>query len=196
MSSRFHSKILASSPSLLRVLNFWPLGLFWLLVASIDLNYRFLGNVESGIATEVRSEAQGSVYIEVLSDERHEFYLSKLSKLAGSEPSESINVVPDSEAALEPPVPGVWANKDFKFKLMAIFDSGSKFAVLTRLDKKSGEKQIVEARVGDDLGEVVVIEIVGKTLILSSPGSQLIELELYRPRLDWSGRNNNGDASI
>lgn len=61
---------------------------------------------------------------------------------------------------------GFWRNDNFSFKLLGVIEHHETVAVLDRFDHISGERDLIEARVGDKIGGFVMSNIAGNLVTL------------------------------
>jgi hypothetical protein len=116
-----------------------------------------------------------------LTDQTYQAYLEKLA----------VHVTPVTEDTLEPvdsigasAQNDVWESGAFSYRLLAVFQSADQFAVLHRTDAVSGERQVIEARLGDVIDKHAVSEIAFRRIMITSVEGEKIELVLFKGAQD------------
>lgn len=112
-----------------------------------------------------------------LDDQAYQAYLEKLA----------VHVTPPTEETLEPvdrmSASGqndVWRAGAFSYRLLAVLESVDQFAVLHRTDAVSGERQVIEARLGDVVDKHTIAEISFRRITITSFEGEEIELVLFK----------------
>lgn len=112
-----------------------------------------------------------------LDDQAYQAYLEKLA----------VHVTPPTEETLEPvdsmSASGqndVWQAGAFSYRLLAVLESVDQFAVLHRTDAVSGERQVIEARLGDVVDKHTIAEISFRRITITSFEGEEIELVLFK----------------
>ena len=112
-----------------------------------------------------------------LDDQAYQAYLEKLA----------VHVTPPTEEALVPvdsmSASGqndVWRAGAFSYRLLAVLESVDQFAVLHRTDAVSGERQVIEARLGDVVDKHTIAEISFRRITITSFEGEEIELVLFK----------------
>jgi len=112
-----------------------------------------------------------------LDDQAYQAYLEKLA----------VHVTPPTEEALVPvdsmSASGqndVWQAGAFSYRLLAVLESVDQFAVLHRTDAVSGERQVIEARLGDVVDKHTIAEISFRRITITSFEGEEIELVLFK----------------
>ena len=113
-----------------------------------------------------------------LSDQTYQAYLEKLA----------VHVTPVTAGTLEPidsigdsAQNDVWQAGAFSYRLVAVFQSADQFAVLHRTKVSSGEREVIEARLGDVIGQYTVSEIASHKMSVTSAKGERVELVLFEP---------------
>jgi hypothetical protein len=113
-----------------------------------------------------------------LSDQTYQAYLEKLA----------VHVTPVTAGALESvdslgasAQNDVWQVGAFSYRLLAVFQSADQFAVLHRTHVVSGEREVIEARLGDVIDQYAVSEIASHKMLVTSDKGERVELVLFEP---------------
>ena len=113
-----------------------------------------------------------------LTDQTYQAYLEKLA----------VHVTPVTEDTLEPVDSigasvqnDVWQAGAFSYRLLAVFQSADQFAVLHRTNVVSGEREVIEARLGDVIDQYAVSEIASHKILVTSDRGERVELVLFEP---------------
>jgi hypothetical protein len=116
-----------------------------------------------------------------LTDQTYQAYLEKLA----------VHVTPVTADTLEPvdsigasAQNDVWQAGAFSYRLLAVLESVDQFAVLHRTDAVSGERQVIEARLGDVIDKHAVSEISFRRIMITSVEGEKIELVLFKGAQD------------
>jgi hypothetical protein len=116
-----------------------------------------------------------------LNDQTYQAYLEKLA----------VHVTPVTADTLEPvdiisasAQNDVWESGPFRYRLLAVFQSADQFAVLHRTDAVSGERKVIEARLGDVIDKHAVSEIAFRRIMITSVEGEKIELVLFKGAQD------------
>jgi hypothetical protein len=75
----------------------------------------------------------------------------------------------------------VWQAGAFSYRLLAVFQSADQFAVLHRTHVVSGEREVIEARLGDVIDQYAVSEIDSRKMLVTSDKGEQVELVLFEP---------------
>ncbi|MDE0783284.1 MAG: hypothetical protein OSB34_08900 [Planktomarina sp.] len=129
-----------------------------------------------------------------LNDQAYQAYLEKLAAhvtpvtVDAPEPVDNINVSAQND---------VWQAGAFSYKLLAVFQSMDQFAVLQRVEVASGERQIIDARLGDVIDKHTVTEIALHRMAITSVAGERVELVLFeRPQDVVLGVDINVDDDL
>ena len=113
-----------------------------------------------------------------LNDQTYQAYLEKLAS----------HVAPVTAGTLEPEDSfgaraqnDVWQVGAFSYRLVAVFQSADQFAVLHRTRVSSGAREVIEARLGDVIGQHTVSEIASHKMLVTSGKGERVELVLFEP---------------
>ena len=113
-----------------------------------------------------------------LNDQTYQAYLDKLAS----------HVTPVTADTLEPEdrigagaQNDVWQVGEFSYRLLAVFQSADQFAVLHRTHVVSGEREVIEARLGDVIDQYAVSEIASHKMLVTSDKGERVELVLFEP---------------
>ena len=79
------------------------------------------------------------------------------------------------------PVAGFWRAGELSFKLIALVESAERFAVLSSLDIRTGEKELIELRLGDSVVGYTVSGVHTKELRLTADNGDQKTLALFEP---------------
>tara|TARA_B110000879_G_C10895834_1_gene402474 strand:- start:120 stop:674 length:555 start_codon:yes stop_codon:yes gene_type:complete len=113
-----------------------------------------------------------------LNDQTYQAYLDKLASHVAPvtadtlEPEDSIGAGAQND---------VWQVGAFSYRLLAVFQSVDQFAVLHRTNVVSGEREVIEARLGDVIGQHTVSEIASHKILVTSGKGERVELVLFEP---------------
>ena len=116
-----------------------------------------------------------------LNDQTYQAYLDKLASHVAPvtadtlEPEDSIGAGAQND---------VWQVGAFSYRLLAVLESVDQFAVLHRTDAVSGEREVIEARLGDVIDKHAVSEISFSRIMITSVEGEKIELVLFKGAQD------------
>lgn len=163
----------------------WPIVIVWLAVGAVDIQRRFVSDVitvtNEGMLNETAIEI-GERTIGRLDRKLYDSYILKLAQY--NETPESIAIESsESPAEVREPWKGTefWGSADHNYRLLAIFGSDERFAVLHRRHRETDAVDLVELRAGDLLDGYAVDKIAAHSVLLISATAERVELMLFRP---------------
>lgn len=113
-----------------------------------------------------------------LSDQTYQAYLEKLAVHVTPVTADSLESVDIIGASAQN---DVWQAGAFSYRLLAVFQSADQFAVLHRTHVVSGEREVIEARLGDVIDQYAVSEIDSRKMLVTSDKGERVELVLFEP---------------
>jgi hypothetical protein len=113
-----------------------------------------------------------------LSDQTYQAYLEKLAVHVTPVTADSLESVDIIGASAQN---DVWQAGAFSYRLLAVFQSADQFAVLHRTHVVSGEREVIEARLGDVIDQYAVSEIDSRKMLVTSDKGEQVELVLFEP---------------
>ena len=113
-----------------------------------------------------------------LSDQTYQAYLEKLAVHVTPVTADTLESVDIIGASAQN---DVWQAGAFSYRLLAVFQSADQFAVLHRTHVVSGEREVIEARLGDVIDQYAVSEIDSRKLLVTSDKGERVELVLFEP---------------
>ena len=156
---------------------YMPVIALFCLVIVFDIVERFVPQNVTGSRPTVPVDAL-SIGMPRLNDQTYQTYLDKLAS----------HVAPVTAGTLEPEDSfgaraqnDVWQVGAFSYRLVAVFQSADQFAVLHRTRVSSGEREVIEARLGDVIGQHTVSEIASHKMLVTSGKGERVELVLFEP---------------
>jgi hypothetical protein len=75
--------------------------------------------------------------------------------------------------------PNYWQLGTSGYRLLALFESDERFAVLDQIDVASGTRKVIEARVGDVIDKYHVAAVSDRAMSVVNPSGDKIELVLF-----------------
>jgi hypothetical protein len=142
-----------------------------------DIVDRFVPQNVTGSRPTVPVDAL-SIGMPRLNDQTYQAYLEKLAS----------HVAPVTAGTLEPvdiisasAQNDVWQVGAFSYRLVAVFQSADQFAVLHRTKVSSEAREVIEARLGDVIGQHTVSEIASHKMLVTSGKGERVELVLFEP---------------
>jgi hypothetical protein len=113
-----------------------------------------------------------------LSDQTYQAYLEKLAVHVTPVTADTLESVDIIGASAQN---DVWQAGAFSYRLLAVFQSADQFAVLHRTHVVSGEREVIEARLGDIIDRYAVSEIDSRKMLVTSDKGERVELVLFEP---------------
>ena len=113
-----------------------------------------------------------------LSDQTYQAYLEKLADHVTPATAGTLDSVDSMGASVQN---DVWQAGAFSYRLLAVFQSADQFAVLHRTHVVSGEREVIEARLGDVIDQYAVSEIASHKMLVTSDKGERVELVLFEP---------------
>ena len=110
-------------------------------------------------------------------------YLEKLASFG----ADRLELQPSAEIELPSEAPlgnGYWEGGNYSFKLIGIFKGIEQFVVLEKRSNESGDRELVELSVGDDVGGYMIDVISEHALGARDGAGDRIELILFKRSLD------------
>ena len=113
-----------------------------------------------------------------LTDQTYQAYLEKLAVHVTPVTAGTLESVDSLGASAQN---DVWQVGEFSYRLLAVFQSADQFAVLHRTHVVSGEREVIEARLGDVIDQYAVSEIASHKMLVTSDKGERVELVLFEP---------------
>ena len=113
-----------------------------------------------------------------LNDQTYQAYLDKLASHVTPITAGTLESVDSLGASAQN---DVWQVGEFSYRLVAVFQSADQFAVLHRTKVSSGAREVIEARLGDVIGQHTVSEIASHKMLVTSGKGERVELVLFEP---------------
>jgi len=113
-----------------------------------------------------------------LNDQTYQAYLEKLAVHVTPVKADTLEPIDSIGASVQI---DVWQAGAFSYRLVAIFQSADQFAVLQRTKVSSGEREVIEARLGDVIDQYAVSEIASHMMSVTSGKGERVELVLFEP---------------
>ena len=161
-----------------------PVILILLALAVSDVFTRLLPSPDRSYTKRVSVP----VYLEPrlhLGESQHEAYLKKIHIYDLGRPE--LSPVLTESLAQEAPDHSLLRSNMITFRLLAIFKERENYAVLERFNDQSGAREVLEARVGDELEGYRVSRLSTKGVTFSRPGFSDVVLRLF----EMSQRNGD-----
>jgi len=178
------------------ITKYWPVALLWFTIFAFDLTQRFVWFSGAESLGELSITSTSPSEIVSLDDQAHQGYLEKLGKnILFASPDTDAAGLGGAKGQEKPSELGVWANNDASYRLVAIFNSGTQFAVLSESDNQTGAVKSISVRAGDMLGRYLVAQITTSMMVLDGQGQESIELRLFKPLIGGTQSLNSTDDS-
>ena len=148
-----------------------------------DFLMRFVFLDQRMVNAELSPKALITLVVPRLRDEDRALYLEKLEAL---DPilEEVVPKVVDAVSDVEVPRQSggaAWDTEDFSYRLSAIARRLDIFAVLDRVQKSTGTRHLIEARLGESINGYAVTDLSLKGITLVGEDNKTVRLTLFEP---------------
>lgn len=171
------------------IAKYWPIYLISIAFCAADIQQRFdIKKDFEGRVQTLRSDRVLNPSM-VLDKDVHEIYITKLEPpkiVVDSNLGDTIAEGPSKNNSvdsieIEEIDGGSWRSTLHTFKLLAIFGGTDEFAVLSRYDNDSGDRDMIAVRLGDSVDESTVSGINPRSIFLNDSNEKPVKLTLFEP---------------
>ncbi len=119
----------------------------------------------------------------ILSADLHEGYLKKLETLGAAVASSDKESPPvaSKDDILSTAKQLAWQVDNLDYSLLAVFGGKKEFAVLARVNRLTGAREVIETAVGDSVSEYELTELSPSGIVLANASGDIVNLLLFRP---------------